>query len=72
MVCVYDEPDGRGNLRVAKTPPLQSALAGMLLLVALGVVDKINVFAAVSQCRGAARHVATKTGATMRSIAKGD
>lgn len=23
MVCVYDEPDGRGNLRVAKTPPLQ-------------------------------------------------
>lgn len=30
MVCVYDEPDGRGNLRVAKTPPLQSALEGRL------------------------------------------
>ena len=57
MVCVYDEPDGRGNLRVAKTPPLQSALAGMLLLVALGVVDKINVFCGglPMQGRGAPR-----------------
>ncbi|MFC2481051.1 MAG: hypothetical protein ACFNUE_08450, partial [Bacteroides sp.] len=27
--------DGRGNLRVAKTPPLQSAFAGMPLRVAL-------------------------------------
>ena len=57
MVCVYDEPDGRGNLRVAKTPPLLSALAGMLLLVALGVVDKINVFCGglPMQGRGAPR-----------------
>ena len=31
MVCVYDG-GGRGNLRIAKTPPLQSALAGRLAL----------------------------------------
>ena len=31
MVCAHGGANGRGNLRVAKTPPLQSALAGMPL-----------------------------------------
>ena len=28
MVCAYAKQDGRGNLRVAKTPPLQSGVCG--------------------------------------------
>jgi len=57
MVCVCGNPGGGEFLRVGSPPPLLSALAGMLLLVALGVVDKINVFSGglPMQGRGAPR-----------------
>ena len=31
MVCAYAKQDGRGNLRVAKTPPLQSGVCGEIV-----------------------------------------
>ena len=33
MVCAYAKQDGRGNLRVAKTPPLQSGVCGDIIAI---------------------------------------
>ena len=53
--------DGRGNLRVAKTPPLQSAFAGMALRSKSAIAASMPHMETLILYNDAARRVATSS-----------